>query len=134
LGRRSRRPVFQRYRVAHTYLLDITQLIFKALVKFPPRARGQKAYEPFETPNVAYGRNEVIAFYINDILGDRPAEELRMALDKNVRGLTDAEKKVKQKARKQVSSHLQVLKKKFENVPMCELYRSVLMLSGGGFI
>jgi len=43
-----------------------------------------------------------------------------MVLDKNVRGLTETEKKIKQKARKQVSSHLQVLKKKFENEPACK--------------
>jgi len=103
-----------------------------ALVKFPPRGRGQKAYEPFETPNTAYGRNEVIAFYINDVLGERPAEELRKMLSKNHDGpLSPQEKKDKERARKQVSSHLQVLKKKFENDSTCELSRSVLMIIGG---
>ena len=34
--------------------------------------------------------------------------------------LSAKEKKEKEKARKQVSSHLQVLKKKFQDVPTCE--------------
>jgi len=55
-----------------------------------------------------------------------------MALDKNMRGLTDLEKKAKQKARKQVSSHLQVLKKKFENEPTCES-KEIMMLKWAFF-
>jgi len=108
--------------------VDTTEFVI-ALVKFPPRGRGQKAYEPFETPNTAYGRNEVIAFYINDILGERPAEELRKILAGRDDGpLSKEEKKDKERARKQVSSHLQVLKKKFQDVPMCEFSRSPLIL------
>jgi len=75
--------------------------------------RDQRPYPPYETQNKPYGRNELIAFYINDILGaPRPIP----GVDKALPGQT---------IRKQVSSHLQVLKKYFEDRPDCTLCLSV---------
>jgi len=69
--------------------------------------RDQRPYPPYELPNKPYGRNEHIAFYINDILGaPRPKPKQLVALPG-------------QTLRKQVSSHLQVLKAFFVDRPDC---------------
>lgn len=69
--------------------------------------RDKRPYKPFETPNTTYGRNEHIAFYLNDILGYVSYKKLQPVVD----GET---------IRKQVSSHLQVLKGYFKGEPDCE--------------
>jgi len=69
--------------------------------------RDQRPYPPYESPSKPYGRNEHIAFYINDILGaPRPKPKQQVALPG-------------QTLRKQVSSHLQVLKAFFVDRPDC---------------
>jgi hypothetical protein len=98
---------------------DTAHLVAKVLtclglVKFPPMGRDKRAYPPFGADNETYGRNEHIAFYINDILGEVTAEYLKKP-PKTDQG----------KARKQVSSHLQVLKKMFESRPKCECWCSM---------
>lgn len=81
-----------------------------ALVKFPPIWRDQRPYAPYETPLRGYGRNEHIAFYINDILG---APKPKQGQTKSVTP--------DQTLRKQVSSHLQVLKGYFKGRRDCML-------------
>jgi hypothetical protein len=96
-------------KVTNLACVAATLLRCSGLVKFPPTGRDKKGYPPFGNESRTYGRNEHIAFYINDILGEVTAEYLKDPPDGD-----------KGKARKQVSSHLQVLKKMFDGRPRCE--------------